>query len=254
MKIKAKNRELLTQIEHLKAGHPFWGYRRIWAYLKYRQGLTVNKKRIYRLMQENGLLVLPNTRLKAVRANHPERGKPRAIRPNQYWGIDMTKVMTKSFGWVYLIIVLDWFSKKIIGYSLKTHSRTDDWLEALNNAINNQFPQGILSREKDKQLFLISDNGSQPTSRKFMETCSLLGIKQIFTCYNNPKGNADTERVIRTIKEDLIWLREWNLPFEIEEELKTWIKNYNEDFPHSSLGYKTPSQFEKEQLLLTTKI
>ena len=254
MKIKAKNKELLTQIEYLKAEHPFWGYRRIWAYLKYRQGLTVNKKHIYRLMQENSLLVLPNTRLKAIRVNHPERGKPRAIRPNQYWGIDMTKVMTKSFGWVYLIIVLDWFSKKIIGYSLKTHSRTDDWLDALNNAMNNQFPQGILSREKDKQLSLISDNGSQPTSRKFMQACSLLGIKQIFTCCNNPKGNADTERVIRTVKEDLIWLREWNLPFEIEEELKAWIKNYNEDFLHSSLAYKTPSQFEKEQLLSTTKI
>jgi transposase InsO family protein len=252
MKVKEKNRELLSRIQDLKAEHPFWGYRRIWAYLKYRQGLNVNHKRIYRLMKENNLLVSPNTRIKALRANYPRRSKPRATRPNQYWGIDMTKVLIKSSGWLYLVIVLDWFTKKIIGYSLKARSRTSDWLEALSRACNNQFPQGILAKENE--LFLISDNGSQPTSRKFMAASSVLEIKQIFTCYNNPRGNADTERVIRTMKEDLIWLKEWESPTELGEDLKAWISRYNEDFPHSSLHYKTPVQFEKEQLLVTTKI
>jgi len=78
-----------------------------------------------------------------------------------------------------------------------------------------------------------------------MKECSALEIKQIFTCYNNPKGNADTERVIRTIKEDLIWIKEWKSPPQLEEALKTWIVKYNTDFPHSSLNYKTPEQFEK---------
>lgn len=252
MKIKARNKELLTQIEQLKAEHPFWGYRRIWAYLKYRQGLTINRKRIYRLMKENNLLVTPNTRLKAIRGKYPYRSKPRATRINQFWGIDMTKVLIQSFGWLYLVIVLDWFSKKIIGYSLKIHSKTNDWLEALNNAVNNQFPQGILA--KSQELSLISDNGSQPTSEKFMQGCSLLKIKQIFASYDNPKGNADTERVIRTTKEDLIWLNEWQTPFEFEDGLRNWINRYNNDYPHSSLGYQTPVQFEKEQLLLATKI
>ena len=159
--------------------------------------------------------------------------------------------MVSSYGWLYLVVVLDWHSKKIVGYSLKTHSKTDHWLEALNHAINNQFPKGILSKNKD--LFLISDNGSQPTSQKFMKECSALEIKQIFTCYNNPKGNADTERVIRTIKEDLIWIKEWKSPFQLEEKLKAWIVKYNTDFPHSSLNYKTPEQFEKEHLSCTTK-
>jgi len=71
MKIKAKSKELLTQIQNLKAEHPFWGYRRIWAYLRYRQGIVVNRKRIYRLMKENVLLVIPNTRLKAIRMRYP---------------------------------------------------------------------------------------------------------------------------------------------------------------------------------------
>lgn len=58
------------------------------------------------------------------------------------------------------------------------------------------------------------------------------------------------------MKEDLIGLKieEWELPFDVEKDLKSWINRYNEDFPHSSLDYKTPVQFEKEQLLLTTKI
>jgi len=78
------------------------------------------------------------------------------------------------------------------------------------------------------QIFLISDNGCQPTSQRFMMNCSLLGIKQIFTTWCNPKGNSDTERVMRTIKEDI---------------LTKWIHNYNEDFPHQSLNNMTPKQF-----------
>jgi transposase InsO family protein len=141
MRIKTRNKEILTQIQNLKAEHPFWGYRRIWAYLKHRLGIVVNKKRIYRLMKENNLLVVDNTKLKAIRARYPNRNKPKAIRPNQFWGIDMTKILLKSFGWLYLVIILDWFSKKIIGYSLKMCSKASDWLEALNNAVNKQFPR-----------------------------------------------------------------------------------------------------------------
>ena len=251
MKRQQEDKGILAQIETIKSDHPFWGYRRVWAYLKYRQRQTINKKRIYRIMKEHNLLVKPNQRLRAKRDNQFNKSKPRASRPNEYWGIDMTKVMIPSFGWLYLVVVLDWHTKKIVGYSLSSHSMTKDWLVALNHAVNNQFPNGILS--KNKELSLISDNGSQPTSQKFMKECSALEIKQIFTCYNNPKGNADTERVIRTIKEDLIWIKEWKSPPLLEEELKAWIVKYNTDFPHSSLNYKTPEQFEKEQLSCTTK-
>ena len=156
-------------------------------------------------MKEHNLLVKPNLRLRAKRDNQLNRSKPRASRPNEYWGTDMTKVMIPAFGWLYLVIVLDWYTKKIVGYSLSSHSKTDDWLNALNNGCNNQFPEGVLSKQDN--LYLISDNGSQPTSKRDMEACSVLEIKQIFTSYNNPKGNADTERVIRTLKEDFVWTR-----------------------------------------------
>ncbi len=86
-----------------------------------------------------------------------------------------------------------------------------------------------------------------------MEACSVLEIRQIFASYNNPKGNADTERVIRTIKEDFVWIKEFSSPFEFTEDFKKWVENYNTDYPHSSLNYSTPSEYEKEQLQLTTK-
>ena len=142
---------------------------------------------------------------------------------------------------MYLHLVLDWSSKKIVGYDLSLQSKTSDWLRALQRAVNQQFPDGI--RETGK-LQLVSDNGCQPTSVRFMQESRQLGIEQIFTSYDNPKGNADTERVIRTLKEDLIWPREWRTVDQLETAVPWWIRQYNEDFPHSTLNYQTPQQFE----------
>lgn len=86
MKRQQNNQPLLERIRQIKAEHPAWGYRRVWAYLKFRDGLPINKKRIYRLMKEHDLLVQPNWRLKAKRTG--KRRKLRAKRPNQLWGID----------------------------------------------------------------------------------------------------------------------------------------------------------------------
>ena len=86
-----------------------------------------------------------------------------------------------------------------------------------------------------------------------MMNCSLLGIKQIFTTWLNPKGNSDTERVMRTLKEDLVWTYDWDNPFTFSEALKNWIVAYNTDYPHQSLNNMTPKQyfenFNKEPVL-----
>ena len=234
-----RNKYLLVQIKQIKTDHPLWGYRRIWAYLKYRQGVLVNKKRVYRLMKEQNLMVTPEIRRKAKRG--PIKPKPVAQRPDQFWGIDMTKIRMSTWGWLYLTIVLDWYSKEIIGYSLSLQSKTDDWINALGKAVNYRFPNGIRDSLKDR-LFLISDNGCQPTSQRFMMNCSLLGIKQIFTTWSNPKGNSDTERVMRTIKEDIVWPYDWDNPFEFEVALNKWIDDYNNDFPHQTHNNLTPRQ------------
>jgi len=89
-------------------------------------------------------------------------------------------------------------------------------------------------------------NGSQPTSTAFVKACGLLGINQAFTSYSNPKGNADTERVIRTLKEELVHIKKWKSQEGLIKALGGWIRFYNEEYLHSSLGYKSPTTFEKE--------
>lgn len=153
----------------------------------------------------------------------------------------MTKVMSNT-GWVYVVVVLDWYTKKIVGDYSGKQTRTKEWLEALNKALNREYPKGV----RGNKLKLISDNGSQPTSLTFMKACSNLDIQQIFTSYNNPKGNAETERMIRTMKEELLWLREWENERELSLELDKWIQYYNASYLHSALGYKTPAQAEEE--------
>ncbi len=236
--VKSRNEKLLGRIREIKVDHPFWGYRRVWAHLRYVDGILVNKKRVYRLMQKHGLTVKPNRKLKAKRTS--SRPKPRPDRPGQWWGIDMTKVMTES-GWNYIVIVLDWYTKKIVGHYAGSQAKSCHWLEALDRAANRQFPRGVHGRG----LQLMSDNGSQPTSLSFMKACSNLGIRQAFTSYGNPKGNADTERMIRTMKEELLWLQEWKSEGHLESALDNWIEKYNESYLHSALGYKSPNQVEK---------
>ncbi len=236
-----RNEDILERIGKLKADHPFWGYRRVWAYLRFVEGLGVNKKRVLRLMRQNQLLVKPGLKLKAKRtSSHP---KPRPTCPNQWWGIDMTpmSIGVDGYGWVYVVVVLDWYSKKIVGHYAGEQAKSFHWLEALDKAVNRQFPAGVYG----SRLHLMSDNGSQPTSLSFMKNCQELGVHQAFTSYNNPKGNADTERMIRTMKEELLWLKQWTSPQQLTRELSLWVESYNQDYLHSALGYKTPNWFEK---------
>ena len=190
-------------------------------------------------MRENNLTVKPNTRLIAKRVS--ERPKPRADKPKQWWGIDMTKVMADS-GWVYVVIVLDWYTKKIVGHYSGRQARSREWSDALEKGLNREFPGGV----RGHGLKLMSDNGSQPTSISFMKVCSNLEVQQVFTSYNTPKGNADTERMIRTMKEELLWLREWDNERELSQELDKWVDYYNRNYLHSALRYRTPIQAEEE--------
>jgi len=153
----------------------------------------------------------------------------------------MTKVMTNT-GWVYVVIVLDWYTKKIVGHYSGKQARTAEWLEALEKGLNREFPVGV----RGQGLKLISDNGSQPTSLSLMKACSNLEVEQIFTSYNNPKDNADTERMIRTMKEELFWLSEWHNERELNLALDKWVKYYNRNCLHSAHGYRTPVQVEEE--------
>lgn len=233
---RLRDATVLEEIHSLVQVHPFWGYRRVHAHLKHRQGFKINRKRVYRLMKEAGLLA----KVKRFKPERPWKKKPVASRPHEYWGTDMTKFLIPSLGWVALVMVLDWHSKKILGWSLGVRGDTGLWLEALDEAVQEAFPgQG----SRGEGVKLISDNGSQPTSRRYRKECEVLGIEQIFTTYDNPKGNADTERVIRTVKEEAIWLYEFQTLEEAQQRITQGITFYNEAYCHSSLGNQSPQEF-----------
>ena len=140
------------------------------------------------------------------------------------------------------MVVLDWYTKEIVGFDVSLRSRTEEWLKALDEGLNKKFPGGV----KGKGLKLVSDNGSQPTSKKFIKEMKELEIKQVLTSYNNPKGNADTERMIRTLKEELIWISEFRSLKEAKEQIEKWVDSYNREYVHSTLGYMSPREFESE--------
>jgi len=131
----------------------------------------VNKKRILRSMWEHELLVSPNLKLKAKRT--PMRSKPKPTKPNEWWGIDMTKVLVQGLGWVFIVVVLDWYTKTIVGHYAGIRCTAQQWLLALDMAVNRQFLEGA----QGKDLSLMSDNGCQPTSMAFMRACGILGIQ-----------------------------------------------------------------------------
>ena len=115
-------------------------------------------------------------------------------------------------------------------------------LEALDTAVNGQFPAGV----RGQGLARMRDNGCQPTSLVFMQPCASLEVHQAFTSYNNPKGNAATERCMRTLKEECRWWQEWTCPLALLSALDQWINDDNTHALHSALGYKTPRPFERD--------
>lgn len=113
---------LAERIAQIKMEHPFWGYRRVWASLRYRDEIPCNQKRIYRIMKERNLLCTKKMRPKTADRNH--RPKPQASKPDQIWGTDMTKVFVEGDGWTYITVVLDWYTKKVVGLKAGRRSKS----------------------------------------------------------------------------------------------------------------------------------
>lgn len=235
--VSQDDQELLELIKAIKLHHSFWGYRRVRALARKKLGKPLNHKRVYRLMEEHGLLVQVK-RYKAKRT--PQTHKPHPLQKNHWWGTDMTQFYVHTVGWIYLIIVLDWFTRKIVGHSFGLRPKTDLWIDALQMAVQNECPAG----SRSYGIHLMTDNGSQPTSQKYETVVQTLGIEHVTTSYGNPKGNAETERVIRTFKEEAVWPNEF---FSYADALATGeqtIRFYNNEYPHSALGELSPVEYE----------
>jgi putative transposase len=200
----------------------------------------VNKKRMWRLMREHSLLVPPNLRLQAKRT--AGKSTPQPTKPHAWWGIEMTKVLVHGCGWISIVVVLEWYTKALVGNHVGRQRTARHWLSGLDMAVNRQFPEGV----QGQGLSVMRDNGCQPTSTACMRACGSLGLQQALTSANHPQGNADTERAIRTLKEACLGRQAWTCPVTLAHVLTTWIDDDNEHDLHSSLGYKPPKPYGRE--------
>ena len=163
----------------------------------------VNGKRVLRVMRERGLLVRQR-RFQVSRRK--DWGKVEAPHPNHVWQSDMTKIWAgPSVGWAYLVSVIDCCTREIVGWDLSLRCRTEEALAALNRAVLEVLPFG----SRGMGLTLTTDNGTQFTSARYVETLNRLGITHRRTAYNHPEGNSYIERFHRSLKEEEVWLNEY---------------------------------------------
>jgi len=195
-------------------------------------------------MREEGLS-RPKVWHRPLRPKRIEKMRPR--RANQSWQIDMTSFQLSNLVPLFLVVVIDCYTRQIVGWTLHRRCRASEWTSAVRMSAESQGWQG----KGDLQgLVLRSDNGAQPCSKKFVEYLSRLGIRGQYTGYNAPDDNAYVERVIRTIKEEEIWWNHYDNFQEAQEAVDSYIQFYNQERIHSSLGYQTPNEFAATQVTL----
>ncbi len=233
----AEDERIQVLMRTCKAGHPYWGYRRVRAWLRRHHGIRIGRKRANRLLREAGLLC---TRFRYKPKRRPV-AQPQATAPRQAWQIDMTSLVLSDATRLFLVLVLDVFTRKIVGRTLSRRCRAREWTQAIDQAVLAEFPDGVRGRG----LVCRSDNGCQPTSRHYIQTLETLQIAAEFTAYSTLESNAYVERVIRTIKEDGIWPFEFETEQQAKEQIARTIREYNRDYPHSSLNEHSPEEFEE---------
>lgn len=215
---------------------PVWGYRRVRWWLKHVDGLELNGKRILRVMREHQLLVRMR-RLRVTRRK--EWSQVNAMEPNQVWQMDMTKLWAgPATGWAYLVSALDCCTREIVGWDLSLRCRTQEAIAALERAVLERLASG----PRGAGLTLTTDNGTQFTSTRFIQTLGRLGITHRRTAYNHPEGNGLIERFHRSLKEEEVWLHEYRSLEEARDSIGRWIHDYNHHRPHQALKYRTPAE------------
>ncbi|MCP4568670.1 MAG: IS3 family transposase [FCB group bacterium] len=217
-----------------------YGYRRVHAILK-KEGTHINRKTVLKIMQKHRL-TQPKVWRRPQRPKRVEKMRPR--KPNQGWQIDMTSLQLDQMRTVYLVVVIDCCSRKIMGWGLSHRCRAQEWIVALRMALETA---GIECKDKARGLTLRSDNGAQPCSKKFVEFLGARGVKGQYTGYDTPDDNAYVERVIRTIKEEEVWPNSWDTFWEAHEAIEKYVKFYNDERPHSALNYQTPEWAAKNK-------
>jgi transposase InsO family protein len=221
-----------------------YGYRRLAQELSDR-GVICAPARIRRIMAQRALhAIQPKTFVPKTsdgRADKPSpnliSGMPLPDAPDRAWAGDITFIPT-SAGWLYLAVVIDLCSRRVVGWSLANHMRSDLVLDALLQALE--------TRAARRTIFH-SDRGSQYGSTPFRKALAEAGLRQSMSARSNPYDNAWTESFIGTLKLEMLQDGCFENAADAQTEIFDYIEGYyNTHRKHSAIGYKTPSQFEAQ--------
>lgn len=225
---------LKHRIDELYTAYPFYGSRRITAQLR-REGQVINRKQVQRHMREMGIAGLhPGPNLSKRRPDqqvYPYLLRGVAITvPNMVWGIDITYIRLRQ-GWLYLVAVLDWFSRFIISWALDQTLELPFVLEAVDQALHRAVP-----------LIWNSDQGSHFTSPQYLGRLQQAGIQISMDGKGRALDNIFTERLWRTIKYEEVYLHDYESPRQARNQLTSYLAFYNHERLHQSLAYRTPAE------------
>ena len=230
---------LMNEIHDVYSKWSFFGYRKIHAVLRSR-GYTANRKKVQRLMRLIGLKAVWPGKKTSVRdykqAVHPYLLKDLVIdRPNLVWQVDITYIKIRT-GFVYLVCLIDVYSRRIMGWNISVFLDTGSCEQALDNAL---FSGG-------KPEIVNSDQGCQFTSESWYNLLNQHGIKISMDGKGRWADNVYVERLWRTIKYELVYLHRFVTVAEARNAIADYIDFYNTQRPHQSLGYKVPDEVYKE--------
>ena len=227
--------EVMNRIDVIYTRTPFYGSRKIAKELSLELESPVNRKKVQRLMREmsiHGIAPGPNTS-----KPHPEHKiypyllRNYAIeRSNQVWSTDITYI-PMSRGYMYLVAIIDWFSRYVLSWELSNTQDIEFCLKALNAAVSQATPK-----------IFNSDQGSQFTSEKFTGVLKDKGIKISMDGRGRALDNIFVERLWRTVKYENVYLNDYQSVSDLRRGLKDYFDFYNQKRLHQSLSYLTPAQ------------
>jgi putative transposase len=221
---------------------PGEGYRKVWARLRH-AGIRTSPRRVLRLMRAHQLLA-------PTRQGPPHGAKAHdgTISPAQVetmWGTDMTATFTRQEGQVAIFIAVDHGSAECVGIHAAKQGTRFEALEPIRQGVRTAF--GAFGQDIAQGLLLRHDHGSQYMSHIFQEERRFVGITSSPAFVREPEGNGCAERFIRTLKENLLWLKTFETVEDLRLALPAFQHQYNETWLIGRHGYKAPAQVRYEQ-------
>jgi putative transposase len=234
---------LADRVRGLLAESPFHGegYRKMWARLRF-SGLRTSPRRVLRVMREHRLLA--HQRPGSPRGPRAHDGTITTERVDAMWGTDLTTVMTGE-GSAAVFVAVDHCSAECVGIHASAQARRHEALEPIRQAVRRNL--GAIGQGIAAGLSVRHDHGSQYMSRDFQTELRFLGAASSPAFVRAPEGNGCAERFIRTLKENLLWIRWFETIEDLRQALLAFQRTYNETWIIQRHGYRTPAQVRKDQ-------